>query len=290
MIGEELATSLGNLAESVTRGEEERLFRRGHLSELARSTSLHLIKAGEAGDPRSFFAAAGELLRDTVVSHLDAADLSELSLLLLSEAERLWGERPRPEQLGGGPVPATERSRVVYVRNPLSDTAYDRFSRILTAPTVGYRQNFRELFDDVENGYADYAVLPVRSGGVMIPSVSALIEERGLAVASVTRIPSEDEVLFALLSREAVALCPPSSFLLRLRLGAEKAPIALFRALAAFGLSLAHLEMRPVPYEEGILAARLLVDVGGGGLSAFLAYLALYAPDWMGYGYFTEIP
>ncbi|MBO7293281.1 MAG: hypothetical protein J6V07_05045, partial [Clostridia bacterium] len=231
---------------------------------------------------------AGDLLRE--IPGLSVDDRPLLPSLLLREGERLFGRAVLPTELVGGPVAPPPRARAVYVRNPLSDAAYTALSGALASPTVGYRQNLRELFDDVENGYADYAVLPLLSGGAAVPSVAALIEERGLCVTAVTPILSgEEEVTFGLLAREAVTLRPPTYFLFRVETEGTEEMAGLLFALSRFGLSLRLTDSRESPLFRGRSAVRLLVEGEEESFFSLLVYLTLFFPGFTGYGYYSEI-
>lgn len=288
MIPEALSPILENLAESEERRGRERVWRRGALSELCRGVADLVAARGEADTPRELLSGAGDLLRE--LPPLSPGDRAELPALLLREAGRLFGRAILPSELVGGPVPPPARSRVVYVRNPLSDHAYTALSAALGGPTVGYRQSFRELFDDVEDGYADYAVLPLRSGGVTVASVAALMEERGLSVAATCRVPAdEEEVIFALLAREAVVLRPPTSFLFRVETEKMGEMVGLLTAATRLGLTLRLTESRESSLFRGRTAVRLLVEGNEESFFSLLVYLTLFFPGFTGYGYFTEI-
>ena len=288
MTSEALSPILENLAESEERRGREATWRRGHLSELCRALADLLLASGKADTPRELLSAAGDLLRE--LPPLPAADRAELPALLLREAERLFGRAVLPSELVGGPVSPPGRARVVYVRNPLSDRAYTLLSAALGRPTVGYRQSFRELFDDVENGYADYAVLPLLSGGVTVASVATLMEERGLYVTATCRIPAgEEEIVFGLLAREAVVLRPPTGFLFRVETEGTEEMADLLAALSHLGLSLRLTDSRESPLFRGRSAVRLLVEGDRERFFSLAVYLTLFFPGFTGYGYYSEI-
>ena len=287
-----MLSALSPILENLTEGEERRrreeAWCRGHLSELCRAAADLLRAEGEADTPSELFSAASELLRR--LPPPSAEDRPLISRYLLREAERLFARPLLPIELVGGPVAPPSRARVVYVRNPLSDAAYATLSTVLKEPTVGYRQSFRELFDDVENGYADYAVLPLLSGGVTVASVAALMEERGLCVGAVTPVPSgEEEIVFALLSREAVTLRLPTYFLFRVEADGVGETAALVSALSHLGLSLRLIDSRESSLIRGRLAVRLLVEGDAERFFSLLVYLNLFFPGFMGYGYYSEV-
>ena len=60
-------------------------------------------------------------------------------------------------------LPAKRRCRLSYVKNPLSDLAYDSFSMFFDRATVSYAEDFVSACEDVYHSQSDYAVLPVYS-------------------------------------------------------------------------------------------------------------------------------
>lgn len=60
-------------------------------------------------------------------------------------------------------VPAGRRCRVSYVKNPLSDLAYDSFSMFFDRMSVSYGEDFVSCAEDVYHSVSDYAVLPIYS-------------------------------------------------------------------------------------------------------------------------------
>lgn len=282
-----LAIPLSNLADSTARIAREGVRRLGHLSELTYAAVSEIRAAGEGESPRTLFSSAS-LLGLGGVEAKTAEDRAAVVRALLGEAVALFGHPISAAELADGPRPPLGRARTVYVRNPLTDRAYAALSPLLSSPTVGHRQNFRELFDDVENGYADYAVLPLFAGGRPIGSVALLLEERALYVTATANISTEeDEVTFALLSREPVAHRSPTRFLFRFA-AEETAELAmLLEALPALGLSLLQLDAAPLPYEGGGMSCRLLL--AGEDFAPILVYLALYAPSFTSYGFYIEL-
>ena len=140
----------------------------------------------------------------------------------------------------------------------------------------------------MENGYADYAVLPLLSGGVPIGSVSAMLEEYDLhAVAVATHPTGESEAVFALLARESVRLGTPSAFLFTSALTGV-GERGLFSALERLSLTLDRLDVTPATGGDGPLC-RFAVRGGERALVQLLAYLSLFAPGYIGHGFYIEL-
>ncbi len=293
-VAERLSPILGNLAENAAAVGRETEKRIGHLSELAYATAEQLAAAGETSSPFTFFPAASALLAalpapPSASAFLTDADRAHLSLLLLGEAEKRLGRRLTPFDFADGAVPPPARSRTVYVKNPHAETAYRRFVAYLASPTAVYRDSFRELFDDVENGYAEYAVLPLFSDGVRIASVARMIEEYGHAIVAVTTVPTgEGEAVFALLSRRSVRLFPPTLYFFCSSLR-DVGAAGLLTALPILGLALE--AMDPLPPSPG--RSRTLFGVAVRGeeraFVSLLVYLSLFLPGYLGGGFYFEL-
>lgn len=305
---EALSRSLDNLsggAAVIARGQEKRL---GYLSELADTFLEGIMTAGEATSVRSLIGIAATALSvlpsgnacertepgrnrylwDATLSELAEGDRALFARIMVKKCKEHFGHEIGLSDFADGAVPPPERSRTVYVRNPLSDRAYQAFSGMIGSPTVGYRQGFRELLDDVEHGYADYAVLPLFSGGARIGSVFSLLEDYGLHVAAVTVLDGgEEDVTFALLAREAVTLSLPNRFLFSLTLAGEELA-GVLAAMRRLEVLPRRFEATPLPYENGRLS--LCAAVGGDerSLIDFLTYLSLFWPGYVGYGFYTE--
>ena len=305
------APTLDNLTAGAMRIAHEREKRMGHLSELADALLDAALEAGGEDTPRALLSAIAAILPSckapppcdptvplrhatlwsAALSSVDALDRACLSLAVLRALERHFGRPMTLSDIGDGAMPPPERERVVYVKNPLADAAYTRLSTLLDAPTVGHRQSFRELFDDVENRYADYAILPLLSDGVAIRSVSSLFYDYDLKICAVSAVPTEEgEILFALITRGAVIHRPPRYFMFHTLPEHGAAPLSLFGAVAALGAALVRLDPVPLTYDSSRFGYRVIAAAEDE--AAFLAlsvYLSLYAPGYTGYGFYTQI-
>jgi hypothetical protein len=179
---------------------------------------------------------------------------------------------------------------VVYVSNRLSDEAVPALTSLLSGATVAQRQSLRELFDDVENGYADYAILPMSSDGVPIPSVTALFDTYEMKLAAVHTVPTEEGgVVFGLLSRHAIELTPPRYLLLRLLPEREGELTALLAATRRFFCRVCYLAPTPLTYDRGRFAYRLVVGGERDALVTLTLYLSLFMKGHTVSGYYTEV-
>ena len=279
-----LSAPLADLSENAVRLARDREKRYGYLSEAATALAAELSLLGEGDTPAALYAAA--------VSRLPALapeDEVDFAGLFLRAAEKRAGHPLSLSDLPDGAGRPPERHRIVYVKNPISEDACTRFSALFSDAVCHSRMTLRELCDDVENGYADYAVLPLFADGAAVPSVASLLEERGLAVAATVRCPMrEGEIVYGLLSSAPVRLCPPTRFFFRYRAEGDLGAAAVLSALARFPLSVEYLDTLPVPYDEGAVF-RILVAGEEGALCSLLSYLLLYVPTFVGYGFYTEL-
>ena len=289
-----LAPVLENLGESTVALGREHEKRLGHLSELAEE----VVRALAPTDMRTLLAALPQALEealptylageDTPTAHaatlrgalasLAGYDAAELTLLLRRAAERRLGAPLTLSDLAEGTKPPPARSRVVYVSNPLSDAAVPALTASLGAPRVAQRQTLRELFDDVDNGYADYAILPMSSDGVPIPSVTTLLDTYEMKLAAIHTVPTEEGgVVFGLLCRLAVELFPPRYLLLRLLPEREGELAAILAAAGRLSCRIPYLAPTPLTYDRGRFAYRLVAAGDADGLASLALYLALFA-------------
>ncbi len=302
------AAVLDNLAENAAAAARLTEKRLGHLAELAETVIGDLTAAGEVGSPRALLSAASSVLSallplaapsaDCPKRHRQAlsaalvslgdTDRAHLALAVLAETERVLGRSLTTEDFADGTVPPSGSGRLVYVKNPHTDRALLRFSALLGASTVTDRAGFREIVDDVQGGHADYAVLPLRSGGIPLGSVSAMLEEHGLHVLATTTLDADGgEVAFGLLGRRSVRLGPPTHFLFTSALSGVGLS-GLLTAAAALPVFVERCDPLPTPRGEGPLY-RLSVKGDEAALVPFLVYLSLFVPGYIGHGFYFEL-
>ncbi|MBQ4560961.1 MAG: hypothetical protein IJA55_01360 [Clostridia bacterium] len=102
-------------------------------------------------------------------------------------------------------VLAKRRCRLSYVKNPLSDLAYDSFSVFFDKAAVSYADDFISAVEDVYHGQSDYAILPVYSEkGGRLKSFCDLADKYELKKVLTCRVYSnteDTETEFALFSK-----------------------------------------------------------------------------------------
>lgn len=236
-----------------------------------------LLAAGE-------YALPGDV-SDTYRPYLTAA-LSVLSSLDRASLAAALAAVPA----ANGAVPTAEAllscrrlpGRCAYLRNPLSDEAYDLLSSELDAPTAMYVGDMEEACGAVASGEADYCILPLTaSDGRRAASVLHLARSHRLTASAVCRLLDGEDVpirfaLFGATPRGGVAGVPV---------------LALsFPALTGEGLS----ALMNAAACLGLTTVRAQLDAGGevvfrgGDITAFLVYLCLFTPDFRVDGYYSE--
>ena len=103
-------------------------------------------------------------------------------------------------------LPALKQEETfVYVKNPLSDEAYDVFSQDFSDPRVRYVGTIKEAVKAVNDGEAAYCLLPLEErGGARLSTVTELIFGNDLKIDSVTPVFGQDgfaDMKYALVSK-----------------------------------------------------------------------------------------
>lgn len=103
-------------------------------------------------------------------------------------------------------LPAARLSEsFVYVKNHLSDEAYDVFSQEFSDPRVRYVSTIKEAVKAVNDGDATYCLLPLEErGGARLSTVTELIFGNDLKIDSVTPVFGQDgcaDMKYALASK-----------------------------------------------------------------------------------------
>lgn len=302
-----IAPILEDLAESAARLGHEHERRIGHLSELADAMISAALATG-ADTPQALTAAlaalphpdapvAGddtpEFHRVTVAGALSATATIDRVALTVALHRALNAHLGRPLALSdmeGGVQPPPERSRVVYVRSQLSDTALARFCGVLPTATVGERRSLREVMDDVDSGYADYGMLPLYSDGLPIQSVCTDLDTYGLKLTLITYVPNgEGSVCYGLFSRATVTPCPPCGMLLLHIPTGEGAPTAMTAALTLLGARVTRADSVPLSHDHRRCGYRVSAVANAGVLPLLLLYETIFAPGDTVCGFFAEV-
>ena len=194
--------------------------------------------------------------------------------------------------------PSVGEDSFTYVRNALSDEAFEVFTENRQNATVVYSESFRECVRKVLSGECTYCLLPLEeSGGVRIPGVIQLIYGNELKINSVTPVFGFDGnagVKFAMVSRgfssEGAKKGDDRYLEIKLSHDGESSLINSLSAAYSLGLSLYRVNTLVFDGEgEQQPVFSVIFRDGGKGFLAFLVYLMLFADDFTAIGLFKNL-
>ena len=225
------------------------------------------------------------------LSALDRAAFSEAYAAQLSATAHRLTEADFLPHGGRGEL-------IGYVRNPLSDEAFDVFSQDFKDPRVKYYTALKECAAALADGAVDYILLPLEErGGVRLPTVAELIYRYDFKINSVTPVFGFDagaDMKYALVSRHF--RLPPHRHgddrYLELRLPASDGAVLteLLSAAAYFGMSAYRVNTLTFDSEgESVTHFSLVLRDGGAQLTPLLTYLAIFSPDFVPVGVYKNL-
>ncbi len=185
----------------------------------------------------------------------------------------------------------------IYLRNPLSDEAYDVFSAELDAPRMKYAASLVECARAVETGDVRFCLLPLEErGGSRLPTVAELIYRFDLKINAVTPVFGFDgtaDLKYALLSRDFIVpeCTDGDDVYMEVRISSADPIISeLFLAVSYFGHTLYRTDTLTFDNEgEHNRYFSLVIRDGGEGFDAFLVYLSLFADDFTPVGVYKNL-
>ncbi|MBR3681086.1 MAG: hypothetical protein IKL79_03680 [Clostridia bacterium] len=185
----------------------------------------------------------------------------------------------------------------IYLRNSLSDEAYDVFSSELDAPRVKYAATLNECARATEAGEVRFCLLPLEErGGSRLPTVSELIYRFDLKINAVTPVFGFDgtaDLKYAMLSRDfVIPECGDGDDrYMELRISADDPVIGeLFTAVSYFGHTLYRTDTVSFDTEgERDRFFSLVIRDGGEGFAPLLVYLSLFAEDFTPVGIYKNL-
>ncbi len=173
-----------------------------------------------------------------------------------------------------------------YVRNSLSDEAYDVFSDNFEDPRVSYSDNFREACFALADGKVGYAILPLEEkGGMRIPGISSFISSLDLKIIDVTPVfgfEGTADMKYALLSRsfKIPKISEDTDRYLEIRINpnGDISLATLFSSAEKFGLSVYKTDTQSVyENEENVFYYSVVLKDGGDSFAEFLTFMTLFA-------------
>ena len=102
----------------------------------------------------------------------------------------------------------SSQSRISYVKNNYSDTAFIKFSSLFEKAKVSYRTSFEDVCEDVYNSTSDYCILPIEnSTGGKLFSFYSLIDKYDLKIFAICDLDegsSDKRTRYALISKKTL--------------------------------------------------------------------------------------
>ncbi len=186
----------------------------------------------------------------------------------------------------------------IYVKNTLSDEAYDIFSQEFSSPRLRYAANMREAVKAVSDGEVGYCLLPLEErGGARLASVADLIFGNNLKINSVTPVFGQDgnaDMKYALVSKcfSVPKVLEDDDRYLEISLPFSEA-IGLDEILyAAKELGISPYRVNTVSFytEDGLVPNYSIVfRDDGGDFTSLLTYLTLYSREFVPIGIYKNL-
>ncbi len=210
-------------------------------------------------------------------------------------------------QLSSLGVNVTERSflptkefseRFVYVKNALSDEAYDVFSQEFSDPRVKYAQTFKEAVGMLVGGEASYALLPLEErGGTRLHTVAELIYTNDLKINSVTPVfgqGADSDLKYALVSKTLVpqAIEPEDDRYLEIRLtkGSATALSGIILAAELYGIEIYRLNTVTFGKDDSeAVFYSLVFRTAGEDFTRLLTFLTVFTDDFVPVGMYKNL-
>ena len=187
---------------------------------------------------------------------------------------------------------------ITYVKNPLSDEAFDVFSQDMTYPRLSYRHSFRECASSINRGDCGYALFPLEErGGVRLPTVTELLRKNDFKINAITPVfgpRGDSELKYALVSRFFLipVINEDDDLYLEVRIDSSSSSLSsLLCAAELFGHSVFRINT-VTSEEDGETSSSLNLvfkDEGRRGFGSLLLYLALFSEDHVTEGIYKNL-
>lgn len=184
-----------------------------------------------------------------------------------------------------------------YVKNSLSDEAYDVFSQEFSDPRVVYAQSFKEACTAVAERKAGYCILPFEErGGARIPSISALVSSFDLKIIAITPVfgfEGTANMKYALIGRSfVIPECDDKTdryFELNVSCKSDVSLGELICAAEYLSLSVFRVYTGVPENEDSDAWFTLILKDGGTTFAPFLTYLSLFVGEYEPMGIYKNV-
>lgn len=189
------------------------------LSEMATAAVSYLFELSEGGmpvadglsllsmesaDPPPIHAEALERSLPYLQFHQKTISSMDKTVFISLLVERLSAVGLCPREVDFLP-PSQAGEVFTYVKNLYADEAYDVFSQSFEDPRLFYSESLKDAIAAVAEGRAGYCLLPLEEkGGVRLASVSQMLYQSDLRIASVTPVygyGEQTDLTYALISQ-----------------------------------------------------------------------------------------
>lgn len=279
-IADELLNSAGRLSEDgMNIGEI--------LALLSDELVMPTVEPSNKAMPESLGAIKGFLNR------LSALDKVNICSLLTEKWRELGNSLSESDFLAAESANQT----FTYVKNSLSDEAYDVFSQEFDDPRVSYCQSFRDACRDVAEGDVGYCILPFEErGGARIPGIASMISAFDLKVVAVTPVfgfEGNADVKYALVSRGFVIperLLDDDRYLEIITYRDSSVSLAeLLSAAESFDISVYRINTVLYDTDESQPAFSIVLRDDGQDFTPFLVFLTLFAGSYTPVGFYKNL-
>ncbi len=188
--------------------------------------------------------------------------------------------------------------RIAYVKNTLSDEAYDVFSESLKSPRLLYTDTMNSAVASVVRGDSEYCILPFEEkGGVRVSTVTELIFKYDLKINTVTPVfgpAGNADMKYALIAKSFTIpkIESDDDRYLEIRLRADSSIPLSELLLAAESLCASIYRVNSVRFfedNEDTEYYAIVFKALGGNFSELLIYLTLFSGAYTSVGIYKNL-
>ncbi len=223
-----------------------------------------------------------------------AAERAAFCRILIEKMRRAGFDITENTFLGNETKPET----FTYVRNPLSDEAYDVFTQSFTDPRLKYSNSIKDAVNALVDGEVSYCLLPIEErGGTRLPTVADLIFANDLKIISITPVFGPDgtaNMKYALLSTSfnRSLLDPADDRYYEFRISPDGAlPLSeLLTVSELYNLKPYRINTVTFAGTEGDINEYSIVLCGAGAdFTTMLTYLTVFSNAYTSIGIYTNV-
>ena len=225
----------------------------------------------------------------SVLSSIDKAIFSDLLTERIKNGGVTVDEK---DFLVGNDSPQT----FIYLKNPLSDEAYDVFSENFSDPRVRYASKLKEIATAVYDGDVTYGLLPLEEGGgERLHSASELIYRYDLKINLVTPVFGLDgasDMKYALVSRRYYVpdIEPGDDAYLEIRVDSDISLSELLCASDYFGATVYRIKSESFDLDmDKESCYSLVLKKEGGDFGKLLAYFTMFIKSCVFVGIYKNL-